>query len=104
MEKTLITEVTFYPLSINEKGLVGFASLTLDNKLSLNSIAVYTRPDGSDYRLLYPSKKLPNGREISIFYPINQNVGEIIKKAVIEKIEELAEKAEGANNGHTEFK
>lgn len=94
MGKTIISEVCFYPLRPNEKGLIGFASLTFDNKLSLQSIAVYTRPDGSDYRLLFPSKQLPNGREINIFYPINKDTSELIKEAIVKKIEELAEKME----------
>lgn len=92
MNKVTISEVSFYPLRPNEKGLIGFASLTFDNKLSLQSIAVYTRPDGSDYRLLFPSKQLPNGREINIFYPINRDTSDLIKKAVVKKIEELAER------------
>ena len=93
--QTIISEVTFYPIRLNERGLVGFASLTLDNKLSLNSIAVYTRPDGSDYRLLYPSKRLPNGKEIYSFFPLNKEIGGLIKEAVVKKIEELSEKVKG---------
>jgi DNA-binding cell septation regulator SpoVG len=104
MEEMLISEVTFYPLRLTEKGLIGFASLTFDNKLSLNSIAVYTRPDGDGYRLLYPSKLLLNGKQINTFFPINNEVNELIKKAVVRKIEELAEKVEGVHNGYTEFK
>ncbi|MCX5705464.1 MAG: septation protein SpoVG family protein [Candidatus Omnitrophica bacterium] len=94
MDKVTISEVSFYPLRPNEKGLIGFASVVFDNKLSLNSIAVYTRPDGSDYRLLFPSKQLPNGREIQTFYPINKETAELIKEAVVKKIEELTEKME----------
>ena len=56
MEKIIITEPTFLPLKINEKGLIGIASVVYNSSLSLNCIAVYTRPDGSDYRLLFPSK------------------------------------------------
>lgn len=102
MNKITISEVSFYPLRPNEKGLIGFASVNFDNKLSLNSIAVYTRPDGSDYRLLFPSKQLPNGREINIFYPINKETSELIKEAVARKIEELTEKVtKGVNNEPT---
>jgi stage V sporulation protein G len=91
----MITEVTFYPLRPNEKGLIGLASLLFDGKLSLNSIAVYTRPDGSDYRLLFPSKRLPNGKEINLFYPVDRQTYQAIKDAVIGKLEELAKKLEG---------
>ena len=69
MKKTTINEVTLYPLRPTNKGLICFASCLLDNKLSLNSIAVYTRPDGSDYRILFPSKTLPNGKQVELFYP-----------------------------------
>jgi len=100
----MISEVTFYPIRPTEKGLIGFASCLFDGRLSLNSISIYTRPDGTDYRLLFPAKTLPNGREINIFYPVDSNTYEVIKKAVINKIKDLAEKAEGAHNGYTEFK
>lgn len=93
MEKIIITEPTFIPLKPNEKGLIGIASVIYNNSLSLNCIAVYTRPDGSDYRLLFPSKALPNGKQINIFYPIDKQTYEIIKEAIVRKIKELAEKA-----------
>lgn len=95
MSETIIKEVCFYPLRINEKGLIGFISLVLDNKLSLNSIAVYTRPDGSGYRLLFPSRTSPNGKEVQTFYPINQETYNAIINAVVQKIEELNEKVKG---------
>lgn len=96
MNRTIISEVTFYPLKPDEKGLIGFASCLFDNKFSLNSIAVYTTPIG-DIRLLFPSKILPNGKEVNIFYPINKGTYELIKEAIAKKIEELAEKASGVN-------
>lgn len=99
MNKIEIKEVTFYPVRPNEKGLIGFSSVTFNGKLSLNNIAVYTRPDGSDYRLLFPSQTLPNGKEINTFYPINKETYEAIKGAVVEKIEELNEKVKGENHG-----
>lgn len=96
-----IKEVTFYPIRITEKGLIGFASCLFDGKLALNSIAVYTRPDGS-IRLLFPTKYLPNSKEIPIFYPVDRETYEAIKEAIVSKIEELAEKvSKGNNNGYS---
>src|SRR3990167_1993749 len=92
--KTIISEVCFYPLRPNEKGLIGFASCLFDEKLSLQSIAVYTTPTG-DLRLVFPNKILPNSKEINIFYPINTETYGLIKEAIVKKIEELAEKAKG---------
>lgn len=94
MNETIINEVCFYPLRPNEKGLIGFASCLFDKKLSLNSIAVYTKPDG-DIRLLFPNKYLPNSKEITLYYPIDTQTYEEIRQAIIKKIEELAEKAKG---------
>lgn len=96
MNRTIVSEVTFYPLRPNEKGLIGFATCLFDEKLSLSSIAVYTKPSG-ELRLLFPTKQLPNGKVISIFYPIDKETHEIIKEAIIKKIEKLAEKVKGEN-------
>jgi len=92
----LISEVTFYPIRPTDKGLIGFASCLFDNKLHLDSIAIYTTPDG-DIRLVFPNKVLPNSKEISLFYPIDQETYELIKEAVSNKIEELKEKASKKN-------
>ena len=94
--ETIIKEVTWYPLRPNEKGLIGFASCLFDNKLSLNSISVYLTPTG-DIRLLFPNKILPNSKEIQIFYPINKETYEIMRQAVLKKIQELTEKVKEAS-------
>ena len=94
--ETIIKEVTWYPLRPNEKGLIGFASCLFDNKLSLNSISVYLTPTG-DIRLLFPNKILPNSKEIPIFYPINKETYEIMRQAVLKKIQELTEKVKEAS-------
>ncbi len=92
MDKTTISEVSFYPLRPTEKGLIGFASCLFNGKLSLNSIAVYTTPTG-EIRLLFPNKTLPNGKELNLFYPIDRFTYEAMRQAIAQKIEELAEKA-----------
>lgn len=99
--KPLITEASFYPLRPNEKGLIGFASCLFNGALALNSISVYTTPNG-DIRLLFPHKILPNSKEISIFYPINRETYDAIKEAVVKKIEELKRKTFEKNaNGYS---
>jgi len=96
MTKTIIKEVVFYPIRPTAKGLIGFASLLFDNKLALNSIGVYTRPDGSAFRLLFPSTKLANSKEINTYFPVNAETYNLIKEAIVKKIEELTEKVKGA--------
>jgi len=82
--------VEIYPIRPKD-GLVAFASCLFEGKLSLNSIAIYTRPDGFGYRLVYPAKILPNGKQINTFYPIDRETASLIDKAVINKYEELTE-------------
>jgi stage V sporulation protein G len=71
-----------------KEGLIGFASFVLDEKYYVSSVAIYTRLDGSGYRLVYPAKKIGE-RNINIFHPINREVGEAINEAVIRKVNEL---------------
>jgi len=81
----------FYPIRPTEKGLIGFSACLFDNRLSLSSIAVYTKPNG-DIRLVFPDRTLPNSRKINIFFPINNETYEVIKEAIVKKIEALVEK------------
>lgn len=88
MSEIIITEPTFLPLKPNPKGLIGIASVVFNNFLSLNCISVYLRPDG-DIRLVFPIKVLPNSKEINVFYPINRECYEAIRKAVGDKYSEV---------------
>ena len=86
-----ITEVEIIPLK-PRNGLIAIASCLYCGQLALNSIAIYSRPDGSSYRLVYPTKVLANGKEIHIFYPINKRTGDAITRAIVRKYEELMKK------------
>lgn len=98
MRKIDITETTFYPIRPTDRGLIGFAACIFANKLALNSISVYTRPDG-DIRLLFPEKILANGKRLNVFYPITREAYEVIRAAVKNKVEELTKKARIEENG-----
>jgi DNA-binding cell septation regulator SpoVG len=84
---TEITEIEIIPVK-PKGGLICFASFVLDQKYYLSSVAIYTRLDGSGYRLVYPTKKVGN-KNINIFHPINNRVSKIIDEAVIEKVNVL---------------
>lgn len=71
-------------------GLVGFASLVLDGKLYLGSIGIFTKLDGSGYRITYPTKKAGAG-SLNIYHPINKELAQEIEMAVVGKVEELME-------------
>lgn len=87
-----ITEITIFPIKPTDKGLIGLASCTIDDKLSINSIGIFTRLNGEGLRIAYPTKQLPNGKVVNCVYPINADTGKAIEKAIIEKCNELSEK------------
>jgi stage V sporulation protein G len=69
-------------------GLVGFASLVLDGKLYLSSIGIFTKLDGTGFRLTYPTKKV-GMNDMQIYHPINKEASEAIEEAVISKANEV---------------
>ncbi len=84
-----ISEVQILPIKPRD-GLVAFASCVVNGQLYLGNIAVHTRLDGSGYRLVFPIKVLPNGKEIQCVHPITHEAGDALQKAVIGKLEVLA--------------
>ncbi len=82
-----ITEVQIIPIKPNN-GLVAFASIVLEDSLYLGSIGVYTRIDGSGYRITYPTKKISE-RDINIYHPINKETSKAIEEAIISKVKEI---------------
>ncbi len=91
----LISEIEIFPLK-PKAGLVGFCSFVIFNSIYIGSIGIHTSPNSPDgFRLVFPTKILPNNKEISCVHPINREVGEAIQKAVGKKIQELTEKVKG---------
>ncbi len=73
-----------------KNGLVGFASVVIDDWLYLGNIAIFTRLDKeSDLRLVFPQKQLKNG-SISIFYPLASEKYFALEQAVQKKFNELS--------------
>jgi len=86
----VITEINIVPIKPKD-GLIGFANIVVDGNLRLNSIAIYTRPDGT-YRLLYPTK-LAGGKALNVYHPINRTASNVIEQAIFEKCEEVFERS-----------
>ena len=82
-----ITEIQIIPIKPRE-GLVAIASVVADNSLYLGSVGVYTRLDGSGYRITYPTKKIGN-RNINIYHPINKETSKAIEEAIISEVEKM---------------
>jgi len=82
-----ITEIQITPIQPKD-GLVAFASVVVENSLYLGFIGVYTRLDGSGYRLTYPTKKIGD-KSINIYHPINREISKAIEQAVFNKLKEI---------------
>ena len=82
-----ITEIQIIPIKPRE-GLVAFASVVLENRLYLGFIGVYTRIDGTGYRITYPTKKIGN-KDINIYHPINKETSKAIEEAITSKAEKI---------------
>ncbi len=82
-----ITEIQIIPIKPRE-GLVAFASIVVENSLYLGSLGVYTRLDGSGYRITYPTKKIGN-KNINIYHPINRETSKAIEEAIISEAEKI---------------
>jgi|ERR1700678_249808 len=75
-------------IPIREKdGLVGFASLVINNAIYLGSIAIMVAPDGV-YYVVYPQRKMGKS-QFSMFHPIDKGVAAVIEKAIIDKFESI---------------
>lgn len=87
---TKITEIQIIPIKpLN--GLVGFASVVLDEKVYLGSIGIHKKLNGEGYRLTYPTKKVGD-KSLNIFYPINREASLAIEQAIITKAIRLFDK------------
>jgi stage V sporulation protein G len=82
-----ISEVEVLPIK-PANGLVGFASLVINNQLYLGSIGIMQKLDGSGYRLTYPTKKVGDNN-LNIYHPINKETSQTIEEAIFNKCSEI---------------
>jgi len=82
-----ITEIQIIPIKPRE-GLVAFASVVVENSLYLGSLGIYTKLNGSDYRITYPTKKIGK-KNINIYHPINKETSKVIEEAIISEAEKI---------------
>jgi DNA-binding cell septation regulator SpoVG len=91
MKEIVISEIQVIPVKPKD-GLVAFASCVIDSQFYVGDIAIYTRPNGRDYRLVYPSKTLPNGKRINSFHPIRREAADKVTQAIVTVFRNLTEK------------
>ena len=69
-------------------GLLGFASFILNETLYLSSIGIFSRINGSGYRITYPTKKVGD-TDLQIFHPISKQLSLEIEQTIISKAKEV---------------
>ncbi len=77
-----------------QNGLIGFASLVINNAIYLSSIGIHTKRASTGYRLTYPTKA-SGSKNYNLFHPINQETSDAIESAITAKVKEVIE---GCNN------
>lgn len=84
--ETVITNVQIQ-LITPQKDLIGFASIIINDVISLNSIAIWkVSPDS--YRITYPTKK-SGQKEPEVFYPIKKDLSDYILSEIINRLKGL---------------
>lgn len=91
-----ISEVNIHFIKPNN-GMIGFASLVLNDELYLGSIGIHQKLNGSGYRLTYPTKN--KGIEgFQIYHPIRKELGIAIEEAIFNKLKNVMEKTNAGYN------
>lgn len=80
-----ITEIKLEMLPTPSDRLIGHVNFVLDDKLRLNGLAIFSRPDGG-IQLEWPNKKRGLKR-VSTAYPITKSVGADIESQIFEAIQ-----------------
>lgn len=92
MNEIMLSEIQIIPVK-PRNGLLAFCSFVINNSFYVGDVAIYSRLNGSGYRLTYPVKVLSNGLKVNCFHPINKQSAQAIEQQVISAFLELTEKA-----------
>jgi stage V sporulation protein G len=75
-----------------KNGVVGFASLLINNSIYLGSIAIHKKLNDDGYRLTYPTRKAAHEQSNHIFHPINKKTSNAIEQAIFAKLKNVMNK------------
>lgn len=81
MSELKVSEIEIIPIK-PKQGLVAFTSCVINNQFYIGNIAIYTTFNENEFRLVYPTKILPNGKVVNCIHPINKETGENMRKAI----------------------
>jgi len=95
----VLTEIEIYPIKPHE-GLIGFVSFVLNEQFYVGNVGLHLRPSG-EIRLLYPHKRLGNGKEVNCFHPITKSAGNKIIEQISNEYNALVNKSLNENVENT---
>jgi stage V sporulation protein G len=78
-------------------GLIGFASLVVNDAVFLGGIGIYQKLNGG-HRLTYPTRKA-GAQNFDIFHPISRDAAQAIETAIFLKLSDVMNMQAG-NAGH----
>ncbi|MDP3143505.1 MAG: septation protein SpoVG family protein [Candidatus Omnitrophota bacterium] len=91
MNGITVSEIQISPVKLKD-GLVAFASCVINGQFYLGGLAIYTCPSfPQGFRIVYPTKVLHNGTQLSLFHPITKEAGLVIQEQIVEKYLKLME-------------
>ncbi|MCK5590386.1 MAG: septation protein SpoVG family protein [Candidatus Pacebacteria bacterium] len=97
MKDITISEIQIIPVK-PQNGLVAFASAVINDQIYIGNLAIYTSlASKNEYRLVYPSKILPTGKQVQCIHPITKKAGKSIQAAIIKKYQLLMKKCNDNN-------
>ena len=78
-----VSKIEIIPVRPHQ-GLIGFATIALDDDLLLSSIAIHSKLDGKRFRLTYPTRG--HGKSaLTLFHPITPELSREIEKSIFDK-------------------
>ena len=84
MKVTKIEIVPIHP----QMGLIGFATIVLDNVFCISSIGIHKKRNEKGYRITYPTKKVGK-HNLPICHPLQSNFSKEIEWEICRKAESL---------------
>lgn len=82
-----VSKVEIVPIC-PKQGLIGFASIELNQEIVLHSIAIHRRRDGSGYRLTYPMRSGSSVKK-PLFHPTCPSLSKKIEECIFNKAKEF---------------
>ena len=69
-------------------GLIGFASLVIDESIYLGSIGIFKKLNEFGYRITYPTKK-SGDKDFNLYHPITKEASLTIEQAIFNQLKIL---------------